>query len=300
MFFSGAVIPTLAAGLNLLSNNATNRQNNDAQAQANAQNYESQKEFAQMGLQWKTADAKAAGLHPMAALGASGASFSPSFQAGQPNSPADVGGAINSLIDGQNTKRAQAATQTETERKLEQLALERAQLQNRLLEGQVQNEWASLLGAPPQPSFPSLANPQSVSSGGIKLAPAGRVESVPSKSISSVPGDQGIEAGGTPGFRSFGITPTLRAELPGNELSQSLESMGIAGHVLGPVLSAIRGTNKLLTKPPVPNYDLPPGTKWVFDPFSRTYSIADIQRKPIHRRDKPPLPPSRGGATGSW
>lgn len=36
-----------------------------------------QREFAQKGIQWRVADAKAAGLHPLAALGASGASYSP-------------------------------------------------------------------------------------------------------------------------------------------------------------------------------------------------------------------------------
>ena len=53
------------------------------QSQASAErlnqlNYEHQKEFAQNGIRWKVADAKAAGLHPLAALGASTASYSPS------------------------------------------------------------------------------------------------------------------------------------------------------------------------------------------------------------------------------
>lgn len=41
-------------------------------------NYDAQKEFAQNGVRWKVDDAKAAGLHPLAALGGSGAMFSPS------------------------------------------------------------------------------------------------------------------------------------------------------------------------------------------------------------------------------
>lgn len=36
-----------------------------------------QKEFAQYGIQWKVADAKAAGIHPLAALGANTVSYSP-------------------------------------------------------------------------------------------------------------------------------------------------------------------------------------------------------------------------------
>ena len=36
-----------------------------------------QKEFAQHGIRWKVADAKEAGLHPLAAIGAQGAQYNP-------------------------------------------------------------------------------------------------------------------------------------------------------------------------------------------------------------------------------
>ena len=66
--------------------------NNRYQAQANAenwrrqqemnrQNYLAQKEFYQNSIQWRKQDAIQAGINPIYALGASGASFSPSFQA---------------------------------------------------------------------------------------------------------------------------------------------------------------------------------------------------------------------------
>lgn len=51
-----------------------------AQATADAyrdQDYGRQKEFAQNAIQWRVADAKAAGLHPLFALGGSGAAYSP-------------------------------------------------------------------------------------------------------------------------------------------------------------------------------------------------------------------------------
>jgi hypothetical protein len=50
------------------------------QNKANKDNEANQREFAQMGIQWKVADAKAAGLHPLYALGGSGATYSPSAQ----------------------------------------------------------------------------------------------------------------------------------------------------------------------------------------------------------------------------
>lgn len=45
---------------------------------ANRRNIELQKDFAQKGIQWKVADAKKAGVHPLAALGANTISFTPS------------------------------------------------------------------------------------------------------------------------------------------------------------------------------------------------------------------------------
>ena len=56
------------------SNQAQIKAENDREWQ---RNYDMQKEFAQMGIQWRVADAKAAGLHPLAALGAAPAHASP-------------------------------------------------------------------------------------------------------------------------------------------------------------------------------------------------------------------------------
>lgn len=59
------------------------RQIQHAQAQLASQekwaqaNLDQQREFAQHGLRWKVADAQAAGLHPLAAIGAQTTSFSP-------------------------------------------------------------------------------------------------------------------------------------------------------------------------------------------------------------------------------
>lgn len=52
-----------------------------AQKEMNYANMELQKEFAQNSIQWKVQDAKKAGIHPLAALGASGYTAAPSFVA---------------------------------------------------------------------------------------------------------------------------------------------------------------------------------------------------------------------------
>jgi hypothetical protein len=54
------------------------KRNRDMQYKINAENIEMQKDFAQHGISWRVKDAKEAGLHPLAALGAQTTSFSPS------------------------------------------------------------------------------------------------------------------------------------------------------------------------------------------------------------------------------
>lgn len=72
------------ANLNNDANAANVRATNEANALINAdqlafgrENMQMQRDFAQHGVRWKVADAKAAGLHPLAALGANVSSPSP-------------------------------------------------------------------------------------------------------------------------------------------------------------------------------------------------------------------------------
>ncbi|UDN67860.1 DNA pilot protein [robinz microvirus RP_153] len=84
---------------------------------------EKQEEFAKHGIQWKVADARAAGLHPLFALGASTPGFSPTI-ASDP-----IGPAIASA--GQNVARAAMASAPDSERALrEQLILSQIKAQN--------------------------------------------------------------------------------------------------------------------------------------------------------------------------
>lgn len=82
-----------------------------------------QREFAQNGIRWRVEDAKAAGLHPLAALGAAGAMYSPSVTAGggqysveqgRPGGQPDIGASLSNM--GQGLGRAVAATQTPAEK----------------------------------------------------------------------------------------------------------------------------------------------------------------------------------------
>lgn len=112
-------------------------------AAANQANADLQREFAQHGIRWRVEDAKAAGIHPLYALGASGASAAPSFT---------VEGS------GQDLSRAIHATRTEPERRFAQLQMEKMQLENMALGLQVHNLAQSQFG-PAQPGALYLPQP---------------------------------------------------------------------------------------------------------------------------------------------
>lgn len=86
-------------------------------------NIAAQKEFAQNGIRWRVEDAKKAGIHPLYALGASTASFSPVAGYGGDFGISD---ALNSF--GQGIDRAAQAKMTKEERAIEQATLERQEV----------------------------------------------------------------------------------------------------------------------------------------------------------------------------
>lgn len=112
--------------------------NRDAAKDANAsnaamaeRNIQMQKDFAQQGIRWKVADAKAAGIHPLYALGAQTSSFAPVSVGAI---PASAGSGLAAA--GQDLSRAINATRTAPER-LEATAASRLQLQGMALDNDI-------------------------------------------------------------------------------------------------------------------------------------------------------------------
>lgn len=155
----------------LLNSNSVDASNANA-LKINRENYEMQKEFAQNGIRWKVADAKVAGLHPLAALGSSTVSYTPS-QVGQQVNTA-LGDSLSSI--GQNLSRSIGATMTRREREEQrrkadliqgmQLANQEAELKSRLASTASQiklndaharyfEAMASVAGQPRNPPFPA-------------------------------------------------------------------------------------------------------------------------------------------------
>lgn len=138
----GAWGGSISAGYNALfgNNDEENKRYQDAlalQKEYAEKNIALQKEFAQHGVRWKIEDAKAAGIHPVAALGASGASYSP-VSVGEPTPPrerssSNIGDVLGSM--GQNISRAVQAVASVSDRldlEIKQQQLEGLKLDNAL------------------------------------------------------------------------------------------------------------------------------------------------------------------------
>lgn len=150
--------PTLASGLfDYYAMQEAQKEGSRDREQAaflNAENYKMQKEFAQNSIRWRVEDAVAAGIHPLAALGASGSGYTPSTV---------VGGSDNSRSEylskmGQNVSRAISSTRTLEEREIARQELRNSSLRNDLLVLQIKKAAQDLNPNPPFPTYGRYGN----------------------------------------------------------------------------------------------------------------------------------------------
>lgn len=110
----------------LISGNRSSRiaADNRQAAERHAQSQEAlQREFAQHGVRWKVEDAKAAGLHPLFALGGATTSYSPTSYVGDGGRDSGgLGEAISGM--GQNVSRAVQAQETAPQREQRVMGLQ--------------------------------------------------------------------------------------------------------------------------------------------------------------------------------
>lgn len=227
-----------------------------------------QREFAQNAIQWKVADAKKAGIHPLYALGAQTATYSPQAvgdfglsQAGQ-----DIGRAIDSgLTSGERATRLSG--------RAAELQLQNMELQNQKLASEI--ALTTQAGTAPPPVTPNPIIPGQ-----------GVVQTNPSENVSTMPGapesEAALQASITWRRTPRGFEPVI----PKN-LAESLES-DILGQLKWQFDNRIApsfGATSTTIRPPK-SY-LPPGAdtwtnqygEWL--PFnSRTGKIVPMQ----HRR----------------
>lgn len=215
---------------------------NSAASQASQQNYEAQKEFAQNGIRWRVADAKAAGLHPLAALGAQTPGYTPSAFVGDTSF---LGDAAQSL--GQSIGRAAEAKMTARERARERaiadqsvvLAMQNSRLKNEFLQTQIaaqkqdmalQLARSSAMAVRTQqavPEIPDLGGSASVISGQRQSYQTGKTQVEVSKVPTSNPGDASTQAGTPPDSRLY-RTSSGFAVLPNEAAGDVLDAVPAA------------------------------------------------------------------------
>lgn len=131
------------------------------QRKMDRKNIELQKQFAQNSIRWKVADAEAAGIHPLYALGNQATSFSTVAGGGLSGGygPTPETGMANALAEsGQDISRAINATRTQTERDQAYLDSMRAlQLQNMGLQNEVLSSQIAKLAASANPPMPGIS-----------------------------------------------------------------------------------------------------------------------------------------------
>lgn len=202
---------------------AVNRENIAFQRESQDKSEALQREFAQHGLRWKAEDAKAAGLHPLSALGAQGASYSPPVTVGSSQAPEQVGHIARM---GQDIGRAVSAAMDPHERASRQLdlRLKQAAESKDLAQASYYNSLAARERLSPAIPIPL----------GDSVDRTDWTEIVPSEIVSKM-SDQGhIQAGHPAAFMDAEFAPGMYIRLPvSDDMSEAMGFEGIPGVTLG-------------------------------------------------------------------
>lgn len=228
------MIPFLAEGV-ALWNAEQERKERRQQAEAYNANQEAQfsrnvanqREFAQHGLSWKIADAKRAGLHPVYAAGASGASYSPvtvgfdsGGQAGGSFGRDLANTAVSKMSEvGQNLARAGMASATQATKEETALRLQtmEANLEGQKIDNQIRLQQLQKIqgsGVPGPGSEYSI--PGQTQSG---LA----VQEKPFVRVRSAKGMPGTEAGASPGRGMYLTDDGTLVPVPSKDTKEAIE-----------------------------------------------------------------------------
>lgn len=251
----------------------------DFQMKQALRNEQFQNDLAKQGIRWKVADAEAAGLHPLAALGVnSGAgSFGTAFDTSGRNAPSRLQRGLSGL--GQDVSRAAMAMTTPQEKEFKQLQLQKLRTENEILNTDLLERRKSLMSPGSSAVGTPSVNPNLngfMGMGQNDAATSSRVTDIPLKRTFSDPQRPWQQAGAISDF-AYVKTPNGYAIVPSKDVKESIEDQII------PELSwALRNyglaTLGVLPKPDIKKYKLPPGyTSW-------RYSIPLQQYVPAKER----------------
>lgn len=226
---------------NIAFQRETNAQNIALTRELRAQDEALQREFAQAGVTWRVQDAKAAGLHPVYALGGAGATYSPSSVAFGNQAPQNTtvpdqeGQALANM--GQNLSRAIQAIETPSQKQARKANL-------RLLEAQAEKEeaqatyWRSEAARNEQAansakSFPLPGHGERATMFGqaTELAPSwDNATAKPDQVVSQRWNSPHVGAGTHPFWREYQLDGKRKIILPFNEEgpSEAIQSMPLS------------------------------------------------------------------------
>lgn len=243
----------------------SDQKNRQHQDQVNVANADLQREFAKMGIRWKVEDAMAAGIHPLAALGASTQGAQPSHQAFVGSPKQGIGRAMSNI--GQNITRSMTTTSTQEDKISRALQIKRMDLENQVLEKQLRQTDQIGPAMPSTKPFGQAIDGQSESLN----------DSITAAQIWQALGFRGGPPHKDRNAQETGYRPDVsysqgdRAVFPQipESLSESMED-DIIGKALWRVRNQI-APNFGLGKSP-PKSDLPKGyDRWRWDPFQQGY-----------------------------
>lgn len=255
-----------------------------------------QREFAQNGIRWRVEDAKAAGLHPLAAIGASGASAAPISVGGGGNYNVDfgrpsrddtgahLGAGLASM--GQNISRAYLASQT-PEAKVA-TAFELARQAQQLEHGGLQNEYLKMQMArwAQQGDSPGVPGP----------GPTGQYVNKPYEVHGSNPAAPYTAAGPTQPETEHRATPN--GSVVGYPAAgMNIDEMGSPGYLGWMMRNRLMGFLDGKTGRP-PDSQLPQGAigwRHHFGEWYPKYPSKDFSHLPSHPADYP-----RGAGSQQW
>lgn len=224
-----------------------------------------QQEFAKQGIQWKVEDAKKAGIHPLAALGAQTTSYAP-VSVGQPSIASGIASAgqdISRAVDATRGTGARLDAYTKT---VQDLNLTRMGLENQLLGSQI----AKINQAGTPPPMPGtdrfLIDGQSNSP---------LVSDKPLERVLSAGGQPSTEPGAVTDM-GFSRTPTGWAPIQSKDFHDRAEEdfwAGLAWNIRNRLMPSFGSVN------PPAGVPLDSGEYWTFNPFRQEYSKAKTKAR---------------------
>lgn len=263
---SGALGPLADLTGSIMQSNSIDSANK-AQMGMAAQQMAMQREFAQHGIRWKVADAEAAGLSPLAALGAQTTSYSPVSVGQDSSSPM---GEFASRM-GQNMTRAAAAAMTDEERKLLTMKMQAAELdlEGKALDNQYRLSQIQQMNRT-GPAMPSTSGLSPALLGGQgNSSPTAMVMEKALERTHSSPSNAAQEVGHVSDY-GFARTNTGLAIVPSKDVKEKIEDqmvpelMWAARNIIAPNIGN-------MPAPSTKDFPLPPGYKWKWDHLTQEF-----------------------------